>query len=213
MAATDVLELQWAKDALRVSVGDPRDHPLLEAYVTAVSERLDQACGPVVQRTVTDELHSGGCGLIRLRKSPVASVTTLTEYDSAGAGTVLTPEDFDTVGTYALDPWTVPGGPEGLFGAKVHRRTAGRSGTWFARGRNNVKVTYVAGRYATTEAAQQSRFGQAALVLLRWMWAQEQVGVSTVGEYDVPTTVFPRTLPMSVRQILANDWVEGVVVV
>lgn len=211
MAATDVLELQWAKDALRVSVGDPREHPLLEAYVTAVSQRLDQACGPIVQRTVTDEFHSGGCGLIRLRRSPVASVTTVTEYDTAGTGTVLTAEDYDTTGTYALDPW--PGDPSGLYHGKLWRRTTSRSGTWFVAGRNNVRVTYVAGRYATTLAAQQSRFGQAALVLLRWMWAQEQVGVSTVGEFDVPTTVFPRTMPLSVRQILANDWVEGVVVV
>ena len=47
------------------------------------------ACGPIVQRTITDEVHPGGCPSIRVRHWPVASFTTVTEYD-ATTPTVLT---------------------------------------------------------------------------------------------------------------------------
>ena len=60
-----------------------------------MSRRLDRLCGPIVQRTITDEVHPGGCPSIRVRHWPVASFTTVTEYD-ATTPAVLTREDFDT---------------------------------------------------------------------------------------------------------------------
>lgn len=208
-AATDVITLASAKETLSIDPNDATRDDLLEAYITATSERLDAAVGPIVQRTITDEAHDGGDCIIRLLHEPVASITTLTEYDTAGSGTVLTAEDYDTTGTYLLEPWPARN-PTGLYTGRVERRTTGRSTTWFTTGRRNVVATYVAGRYATTAAAADSIFEHAARLLLRFLWQQELFGVASIEGYEQPVSTYPMTMPRVVRQMLAADWREGV---
>ena len=107
MAATDVLTLEAAKEVCYRSAGDTRDDVLLAAMVTALSDRLDRACGPIVQRAVAGEAHDGGCGHIQLRLEPVASVTSIVEWHR-GAQETLTAESNMAAGGYLLTPWTVP---------------------------------------------------------------------------------------------------------
>jgi hypothetical protein len=211
VTATDLLAFDDAKEVVARAPSSTVDDGEIRAMVTAISERLDQACGPIVRRTVTGEVHDGGLGYIRLRLEPVASITTLTEYTTAGVGTVLTAEDFDTAGTYALRPWYVAD-PPGLWQGKVLRRTTGRGCAWFPRGLNNVVATYEAGRYVDTAAVAATRFAEAARLWLTFQFARRNVGVANVEGYETPTAVYPLTVPAVIRQMLAHDWVEGVAV-
>ena len=200
MAATDILTVQRAKEVLGTALGDPRRHQLLDSMVHAVSEHIDRLAGPVVRRTITGETHHGVSGRsFRLNYAPVHSVTSLAEW-RAGTATVLTGETSLAAGGYLLEPhWQTD--PSGVYSGVVTRRVGFGWGRWDS----DVVVTYVAGRYETTEEAQETRFGQAASVLLRFFWQSELFSVGTVGEYDVPVASFPRTIPRVVRELIGAD--------
>lgn len=199
----DILTIAEGRAAVKIGSGDTSQDTDLAAQITAVSRRLDQAAGPIVVRTITDELHDGGCDRIWLQSYPITSFTTVTEYDGT-TGTVLTAE---TVGTepstgYLADRY----GPNpALYSGCLHRRSGGSD--WaFSSGRLNVKVTYVAGRYATT-AVVDERFKQAGRIMLQNLW---RAGLETAllgDEYDVPAQAFPGfAIPNAVRQLLAEEW-------
>ena len=74
MATLDILtETEASQTASGIDTALPSDE--LARMVTAVSARIDELVGPVVNRAVT-EYHNGG-GVIRPRQTAVASVTTL----------------------------------------------------------------------------------------------------------------------------------------
>lgn len=208
MAATDVLTLAKAKAAVGASASSSVNDALIADYVTAVSEFLDQKCGPIVRRTVTETLH-GGDTFVRMANAPIYSFTSVTEYAGSGAR-VLTRETPGVVGDYVADPFPSTD-PPGLYSGRLWRR-AGFGASWFSRGDSNVVVVAVAGRYADTAAASSSRFGRAAVILLKHLYAAERQNVAQVGEYDVPAVTFPRTMPFIVRQMLASDWRDSLVV-
>lgn len=163
MADSDLLTLAEARDAVNLT-GNDHDTELA-VYVTAVSQRIDSLCGPVVNRTVTDELHDGGRARIFPRYTPVSSVTSITEYVST-TGTALTAETNATkpASGYLLDH-------TGTL-SYIWRRSGGADRA-FADGRRNVSITYVAGRYAST-ATVEERFKTAAAGVLRRIWKREQ---------------------------------------
>lgn len=168
MATLDIVSLNETKAALRLN--DSTYDGLLTAWITAVSLRLDDLCRPIVVRTLTDELHDGGDRWIAPVYTPISSVTSLAEYDTAGTATTLTAEDYDTkpADAYLLDGRTI-------------RRRASGADAYFASGRRNVRLTYVAGRYATT-ATVSEQFKRAALICLAHMWRAEQgTGNPTYG--------------------------------
>lgn len=150
---TDILSIPEARVA--VGAADERHDDELAVMNAAVSIRLDALCGPIVNRTVT-EYHDGGYGAVLLNQAPVASITSVTEYD-AGTPTVLTAETATSAGTYLLD------------GEQIIRRETFHD-TCFTPGRRNVKVVYVAGRAADT-AAVSTLFKQAAAVTLQHLWS------------------------------------------
>lgn len=203
MAATDVLTLEQAKAVLDRTPSDLSDDAAIALLVGAVSDRLDRACGPIVQRDVTDEqhLHVAGCSVLRLRHQPVASIISIEEYRSS-TPTALAPDTLTGPGDYALQPWWTSD-PPGLHTGKVMRRGGFRG---------PVEVSYVAGRYEDAQAVEGTRFAEAAAVLLVFLAQRKNVGVAEVNGYDTPTSVFPLTTPAIIRQILAHDWTEGVVV-
>ena len=88
MAATDLLSLDDAKSAVGLALATLHADRL-EAYVSAVSNAIDELVGPVVQRTITGERHEGGTSEIRLRRSPVSSITTVKVWQR-GVSTTLT---------------------------------------------------------------------------------------------------------------------------
>lgn len=203
MAAHDVLSLEAAKLVLSRTASDLKDDDAIAALVSAISDRLDRACGPIIRRTVTGEqhLHVEGCSVLRLRHQPVVSISTITEYTGA-TGSALTADSLTAEGGYYLQPWW-SSDPVGLWTNKVTRRGS-FSGP--------VEVTYVAGRYEDTDAVASTRFHEAAAVFLTFMSQRRNVGVAEVGGYEQPTSVYPMTMPAIIREILAHDWVESVVV-
>lgn len=150
----DLLTLAEARAAINVDSGHTA---ILEQTITGISRRIDEICGPVVVRTITDEIHyPSGNSPIFLDHQPVSSITSLIEY-SSGTGTALTAEDHDTSGTYLLR--------DGM----IVRRSGFYTTSWYG---STIKVTYVAGRAATT-ATVDARFKTAAAAILRRWWARE----------------------------------------
>jgi len=160
MATNDLVTLTETKQSLRLTTTNESDS-LLTAWITAVSTRVDELCGPVVARTVTDELHDGGYWWIAPKLAPVYSVTTLTEYDTSGTSRSLTAEDYDTKPTdgYLVD------------GDLIRRRGSGGDAL-FEPGRRNVRLTYQAGRVANT-AAVPEQIKRGVLMILAHMWREE----------------------------------------
>lgn len=155
----------------------------LEAWITAVSRRIDDLCGPVVIRTITDERHFGNTDTLFLHHHPVQSVTTVTEYAS-GTGTVLTAETLAAAGTYLYDSRL----------GTLTRRSSWSTSTFG----QDVLVTYVAGRYATTEDVDPL-FKQAAVIMLTHLWRSAGTGRGEVFDaveganiFGTPTFAVPR---------------------
>lgn len=189
----DTLDVVTLAEA-EADLGD-QDDTLLAAYITSVSRLLDKVCGPIVQRTVTSEVHDGGMGTIRLDEWPVASVTTLTEYQGTTAVT-LTAEAVTTS----------PGnGYIAELGTGTIYRRSGKLDWTFYPGRANVVCTYVAGRYAST-AAVDSRFKRAALITLRNLWQKEQgMGTVTFGPDGQPVVGATFALPNAAAAFIRED--------
>lgn len=203
----DVLTLLEAKTSLGIAATDTQNDTALKQKITAVSRRLDRLCGPIVQRTVTDEVHPGGCPSIKVRRWPVASFTTVTEYDD-GTAQVLTLEDFDTRPDDGYSPERWESTPTAVFNGTIWRRTSGH-GSWFPSGPEAVKVTYVAGRAANT-AAVDPAFKEAAGIALKNVWRTMEAAVQLVGEFDAPAQNFPISIvTKAVRDCCAEEIIEG----
>lgn len=208
MVATDVLSLSDAKRVVSDGIGPTGNDDKIAAYVTAVSQRLDAACGPIVRRQVA-EMLDGGNWWVRTRTAPIVSFTSVTEHTS-GSPAVLTAETAAAAGDYLAEPFDSID-PADLFSGKLRRRSGFRDFPW-ACGRRNIVVVAQAGRYGTTADVTDTRFAQAARILLKHLWSSETLNVAQAGEYEVPFPSFPRTMPMIIRQLLAADWREGLAV-
>lgn len=164
MATLDLLSIEEARSAINLAAGVTTHDTELAEMVTGISAQVDELCGPVVARAVT-ETHDGGRPSITLDTVPISSITSVTEYDTAGTSTALTAETVSTkpASGYLLET--------GALYAKVHRRSSGADSVFLA-GRQNVVIVTSAGRYATT-AAVGGGFKSAAKSILRAVWQQE----------------------------------------
>lgn len=199
----DALTLPEGKRVVGVASSDTTKDERLAQAITAVSRRLDQGAGPVVRRTITAEIHDGGCRSIELAWCPVFSVSSVVEYQGTSS-TTLTEE---TIGTEPSQGWLgVRYTPDrSLYSGIIVRRSSG-SDAWFEPGRNNVSVTYSAGRSTSTETVD-ARFKEAAAVMLRNWWRADEQSIASMGEYDVPRQSFPTfAVPKAVRDLLADVW-------
>lgn len=172
MATLDILT---ANEASYAAAGVYDIFDGLDRMVSAVSARIDELVGPVVQRSVT-EYHDGG-GVIFPRQTPVSSVTTLKSWDGT------------TVTTYTLDTWGVAGNADGFIvetsgsyphDAKIVRRTSGTS-VDFPSGHRSLELVYVAGRAASTETVD-ARYKEAAAEIVRRLWDRESSTWSRGGD-------------------------------
>lgn len=170
MATLDVLSSAEALAAVNITADTTGRLVIL---TTAVSEQLDELCGPIVQRTITAEAHDGGGCKVFLLERPVASVTTVTEYAGTVASTLAAETNSAKTGAdYFAD----------LGAGVIHRRSGGGDSN-YPRGRGNVTVTYVAGRAANTSAVGP-KFKQAAAMMLRNLWVSEAAsGSETFGAF------------------------------
>jgi len=177
----------------------------VSALVTAASLRLDEAVGPIVRRTITAERCRGAARTIELRRWPVVSISSLVEYDEAGAATTL------TAGTPSSRPadgyWLTPTDAEpelGLYRPIVERRGGSRTEA-FAE---TVVATYVAGRFANT-AAVTERYKEAARLVVLNLWQRIGNGTTTFEDVELPRYPFPRfALPRAVYELLPDVWQE-----
>lgn len=189
----DVITLADAKDELRLQAATYDSS--LAVFVSAVSQRLDELCGPIVVRTVTDSLN-GASGSLRLSSMPVSSITTVTEYSGTTAQ-VLTGETNSTksVNDYWVDT-------SGL----LYRRSDGYS-TWWPQGAGNVVVVYQAGRFATT-ADVSAKFRLAARIMVKHFWRYESgTGSQTFGtnDFDGVEQIATFAIPRVVAELLADE--------
>src|SRR4051812_47880552 len=90
MATNDLLSLAEGKSALNITTA--AQDAELPGYITAVSQRIDDLCGPVVIRTYTDEQYPGGMGCIVLRHAPASdtAATTVSAVKEYSSGTLTT---------------------------------------------------------------------------------------------------------------------------
>lgn len=201
MATLDLVTLEEAQGALNIDTSDTTHDTALTAYITAVSLRLDELCGPIVVRTITGETHDGGNHQIWLDYIPISSVTTVTEYANTTA-TTLTAETNATKpsSAYMVDLQT---------GKLVRRSSNGN--TTFAKGMQNIAVTYVAGR-ATQTSTVSEKFKLAANLMLAAIWRREQgAGTTTFGEFASPVMGATFAIPNAVMELLADE-IRGPVV-
>lgn len=203
----DVLTLNEAKQTLRVNDSDTTNGALLAAAITAVSQALDEVCGPIMTRTVTAERHDGGETTVVLRHWPLTSVTSVTEY-SGSSSTVLTEETLGTAPAngFYVEPYA---GLSGSAAGMIRRRSGGGDYP-FAEGRGNVAVTYTAGRFTTNNSATNGgvteQFKHAARITLDNWWQQFREGIGQVGEFEVPMSSFPRFgVPAAARELLGGE--------
>lgn len=162
----------------------------LASLITTASEMIEARVGkPQTQATVTDELHDGGNARVWLRRTPVASVTSVTI-----DGRALDNTDGEA---WTLEPRTGrltlgPGNDDLAFGPR------------FPRGSGNVAVTYVGGPDPTPE-----RVKRATLALLKHaVDACRRAGnikAESIGDYSYTLAdLDPAALPASVEV-----WLRG----
>jgi hypothetical protein len=199
MATDDVLTSDEARLALSRGPLDTDQQDLVDAMNTAVSQRLDDAVGKIVQGTISGELHNGGCQQLYLRYSPVVSVVQVVEYDGTTAGT-LTAESNTSKPTsgYVINPTN----------GRLGRRSDNLDGR-FPTGYDNVRVTYVAGRFAETADVDEI-FKQAARLTLKSWWRMYENSTATFNEFESPMAHIPTfSVPKAAKQLLARYWREG----
>lgn len=189
MATLDLLTIDEAKAAVNLPDNAPQQEAQLALWTTAISQRIDDLCGPVVIRSVTETIDADG-GLLFLSHYPVSAITTVTEYQS-GTGTAITAEALATAGGYRLR--------DGI----LERRSSWSSTSW----NGQVVVVYQAGRYANT-ATVDAKFKAAAGSILRRLWAREagawaRGGAAFAGE-DVGVGFF-KAFDFVIQEFLGDE--------
>jgi hypothetical protein len=159
----DVLTFDEALNAITVSgtATSNVNTDSVGSMITAVSREMDRLCGPIVQRELTDRLDGGKIDVMTFRR-PIATVVSCTEY-YVNTAYVLTEEmpGSATTRQYRLE--------------KRHGRLFRRESTYdtfWAPGRGNVVVDYIAGRFVST-AAVDPQFKQAGKLAVANLWRRE----------------------------------------
>lgn len=201
MATNDILTAAEAYRALNITVASEQTAVAthLGELITEASLYIDDLCGPVVKRDVTETfLEPVGAQFLKVPPgSPTFTVTfaSVTEYNS-GTATVLTAEDFDTSGTYRFVART----------GTLLRRTSWLNAPW---GPQEVIVAYNAGRYADTASVSQKFKGACRKVLLhKWQNRGSQSGFGTPGGDGAPfggIPYSPKTLLDHLRVDLKDE--------
>lgn len=182
MAATDVISLDEAMTAISMTGPGAQHGEQVSLFVSAVSELLDDLCGPIVIRTVTETIYTSGTSA-RLSQWPIDSITEITE-----AGTAVTASE---AGGYVAQ--------NGL----LVRHSSGLPTYWDG----TIVATYEAGRFATT-ATVAAKFKLAAQEIIAREWPQYASAWSRGGGvFDAPEggIGFFRSVEPVVSQWLAHE--------
>jgi hypothetical protein len=156
----DLLTLNEGKTAVNIPTVNTDHDTELAQHITAVSRIIDAECGPVVQRTITAEIHPGG-GVVRLNYAPIVSVSLVREASGGSISNISAVAYGGSGDGYYIDPHLT---------GQIFRSYGGLRYGWDAG--SEIEVTYVAGRYANT-AAVDARFKACAASVLRRLWKRE----------------------------------------
>ncbi len=185
--ATDILTLAEARTALNQGITQTANDTVITYLVSALSQRLDDSedgVGPVIIRDIGQESYDGEGVAIQLDSWPVHSVSAVSE-----DGTTLTSTQ------YHIDT------EKGL----LYRQDGDYDEPWCV-GRDNVLVTYRAGRYASTVTVPE-RYKHGARLFLKHLWRAEQWSEASLGDFDVPQVSFPGfAVPNAVREWFGGEW-------
>lgn len=176
-----IVSLEDARGALRIGASNTAEDEFIRDAILDVSDLCEAYTGQVWRRTaVTAELADGGGEFIQLRKTPVVSITSVTEsgVTVAASGYVL-----DTV-----NGW-------------LWRGTA-QSGRIWAYGRQSVSVSYVAG---PADGVVPRRIRRGALNFIRHMWEERRAG-SGIPFPAGPDTEWVEGGGVSIPRRVAESW-------
>lgn len=176
------LEATPAPGRTASTVSDDELQPYLDAALAICADR----CGPVVESDPITETYDGGWPTILLRQTPVAAITSVTEFIGLSPYVLSEQPPGQTVDEYgySLD--------EPTMGLLVRRSSSGTPQPFFG-GRRSVVVVYTAG-YATLPAD----LAQGILILTQHLYgsrvgtsSQRPGGLSagTPSTYAVPNRV------------------------
>ena len=150
MAATDLLTLSEARDALNLSAtATDDDAEIWSIYIPAITPVVEDIVGPVVQRSVT-YTTDGGKTSILLPHSGLVSLDSIT---------------IDGVAQVASKDYT----------ANLSVGVIRPVWSWFGGGNGSVTVTYTAGIAASTETVPAA-IKLAARLILANLWQGDQQG-------------------------------------
>ena len=188
---TTLFSLGTLKAWLKVELND--QDAALARIADRASELIERETGVYfVTRTVSAETYNGdGSRVLRLRRYPVTSITTLTIKDTQdGTPTMLASGDFDLDkerGIIRLRSPAVPAVFTALF--------------------QNVAVTYVPGFGAQDDAALPADIYAAGLDLAKMIWDEKQVGAIAASSMSIgPGNVSIKPdLPMHIKNTI-DDW-------
>lgn len=172
--------------------GDTSHNTELQRFIEGADPVIEDIVGPVNPASVT-EWYDGGAPYIVLRKNPVVSVNTVTEYSGATANGLTVATTPASAGSYA---YTFD--PDGI----LHRVTQAGS-SFFAPGAQNVKVEYTVGRTPTP-----ANIKLATLELIRHLYqSTQQSGRPAFGgaAEDQPWAPAGFAVPTRVIELLAPD--------
>lgn len=153
-----MISLDEAHEAIQLADAVVTHDEQIARLVTTISRRMDFLCGPIVQRTITDELHQNPDGSLYLRHAPVVSITNVKEW-SSGTATALTAETHEAAGGYYFD----------VGAGTIARRSSWYDTSWSS---SYVTITYVAGRYVDTDSVD-ARFKGVAQMAFNRLWDRE----------------------------------------
>lgn len=216
--SSGLVSLDDVKTHLHIDLTDTDQDAELQGFIDAATPIIEDVVGPVVGRVFT-EWHAANGDLVLLRRRPVISISSVTEYAGAAvqALTEQTPgqDGLDAFGFFVED-----------YDAGIIQRTAYGTPSWFGvvpwvwagqqpalyvaprlsqLGQGRVKVVYTAGR---SVVPANVRMG--TLELIRHTWQIERGGrvvvtgpgfddgmVQTPSGYWVPNRVLEALGPSS----------------
>jgi hypothetical protein len=196
----DVLTLVEAKASLKKHTS-ALDETTLASWVTAASRRLDTLVGPIVRRSVSEELSGEAETTLYLRYFPNTAISSVIEYSGAIGSELVEETRGALVDGYLAEPYSFD---PTFLGNELHRRIGGVDASW-ASGRRNVVVTYIAGRYADT-ASVDPLFKRSCGLMLINAWRSLENTTVEQGDYDIPISSFPTfAVPRAVRELLKDQ--------
>lgn len=187
------------------------DDLILEEMIDRASSAISKETRRVFGReTVTETLDGTGTRLLGLTRTPIVSITSITEDGETVAGSEYSVEDADAGAVYRANGWGRSGGLR-MWGTEAF------SSGYILPGYQDLRysVTYVAGYVLPTEASPTlpGAVEQACIETVKaWYLARDvdpalssvQVGQLRVSYRDQAANTAPGSLPASALGLLRN---------